>query len=85
MGKHTMGWAIAVTEENIHGIILSEGGSDFIVDAALKWLEEFKEGWFVRDESSVLDCHLFTVDVFNVMYAFTQNDEGLLMRHIESI
>jgi hypothetical protein len=80
-----MGYAIAITEENIRGVILSEAGSGFDLAAALDWLEEFKEGWFIRDESSVLDCHLFTPETFAVMYTFTDNDQGLLMRKVEQI
>jgi hypothetical protein len=80
-----MGYAIAITEENIRGVILSEAGPDFDINAALVWLEEFKEGWFVRDETSVLDCHYFTPETFAVMYIFTDNDQSVLMRKIEQI
>ena len=80
-----MGYAIAITEENIRGVILSEAGSGFDLVAALAWLDEYKEGWFIRDETSVLDCHLFTPETFAIMYMFTDNDQNVLMRKIEQI
>jgi hypothetical protein len=80
-----MGCAIAVTEENIRGIIRSEAGSTFDIDIALAWLAEQKEGWFLRDDRSIFDCHLFASETFAEMYKFTQDDQNSIMRHVESI
>ena len=78
-------YAIAITEENIRGIILSEAGTKYDLDVALRWLEESEVGWFVRDPSTVLDCSFYTPEIFETMYAFTDYDQHSLMRKVTQI
>lgn len=78
-------YAIAITEENVRGIILSEAGSKYDVDGALHWLATYGEGWFVRDPSTVLDCSFYTPEIFEQMYTFISADEHSIMRHIEQV
>ena len=75
-------YAIAVTEENLRGVIASEAGSDYDLDQALAWLSFHEEGWFVRDEESSLDCYFFRPEAFEEAYAFSEYDEGVLISRI---
>lgn len=77
--------AIAITEENVRGVIQSEAGSYYNLETALKWLEEHEEGWFLRDPSSPLDCEFFMPEVFNEMYMFLSKDQSSLIRRVEQI
>lgn len=75
-------YAVAITEDNIYGIIRSEAGSDFNLAVALDWLTEHGEGWFLRDPSTVLDCSFFATEIFLEMYKFTSNDQQSLLRAV---
>lgn len=75
-------YAVAVTDENIRGVILSEAGPGFNVELALKWLEEHEEGWFLRDKESSFDCLFFVPEVFSEIYTFTSADDHSLFRHV---
>jgi hypothetical protein len=77
--------AIAITEENVRGVIQSEAGPSFDLEKALQWLEEHEEGWFLRDPSSPLDCEFFMPEVFNQMYIFLSMDQSSLIRRVEEI
>lgn len=85
MGNTTVAYAIAITEDNIRGIILSEGGLKFDLDRSLMWLEEYKQGWFLRNEGSVFDCHFFAPEIFEEMYFFVKNDPEALIRHVKEV
>lgn len=75
-------YAVEITKENIQGVIRSEAGKEFDLITALQWLDEHGEGWFLRDEESVLDCQFFMPEVFAEMYAFAANDRSSLLRHV---
>lgn len=76
-------YAVAITEDNIRGVICSEAGPGFDLDFALAWLEEHGEGWFLRDEESPLDCQFFMPLVFVEMYMFTSSlDSNSLFRQV---
>ena len=78
-------YAIAITEDNIKGVILSEAGLNYNVNTALRWLKDYGDGWFVRDPSSPFDCLFLTDEVFHQIYLFTNNDQHCVMRHIDEI
>lgn len=78
-------WAVAITEENIRGVIQSEAGLNFNLEDALEWLEEHKEGWFVRDEETVLDCQFFEPNIFPMFYKFVSVDNHSLFRRVEQV
>lgn len=78
-------YAIAMTEENIYGIIRSEAGLGYDPENAMKWLKEFGQGWFLRDETTPLDCRFFVPETFDAMYKFVSNDQNQLMRQVEEI
>ena len=75
-------YAIAITEDNIRGVIASEAGPNFDFITALQWLKEYEEGWFVRDEETAFDCKFFEPTIFLQIYAFTSNDDNDLIRNI---
>lgn len=79
-------YAVAITEENLRGVIRSEAGSNFDLEFALAWLEEHGEGWFLRDEESALDCQFFMPMVFVEMYQFVSSlDHTSLFRQVIKI
>jgi hypothetical protein len=78
-------YAIAITKDNIRGVIQSEAGKSFNLETALKWLEDHEKGWFVRDPESPLDCEFFMPEVFAEMYMFIANDRDSLIRRIAKI
>lgn len=78
-------YAIAVTEDNLRGVILSEAGQDFDLEAALDWYKEHGGGWFLRDPGSPLDCAFFMREVFGTMYMFLSNDPDSLIRRVVQI
>lgn len=85
MGRRNA-YAVAITEDNIRGIIRSEAGLDFNLELALTWLEEHLEGWFLRDEGSPLDCHFFEPLVFVELYKFVSpHDHTSLLRQVIKI
>jgi len=75
-------YVVAITEENIKGVIRSEAGLDFDLDYALDWLEEHGEGWFLRDEESPLDCQFFEPEVFKEFYIFSSMNDNSLFRQV---
>lgn len=75
-------YAIAVTEENLRGVILSEAGRDFDLEGALLWLKDHESGWFIRDPGSPLDCAFFMQEVFQEMYDFLNDDQSSLIRMV---
>lgn len=78
-------YAIAITKDNIRGVIQSEAGLKFNLETALCWLEDHEEGWFVRDPESPLDCEFFMPEVFEEMYMFIANDYDSLIRRIVKV
>lgn len=78
-------YAIAITEDNLRGVIHSEAGLNFNLEAALKWLEDHEEGWFLRDLGSPLDCEFFMPEVFKEMYIFMNDDTSALIRSVVKI
>lgn len=72
-------WAAAIVEENYQAI-LSEAGKAFDRDFLLKWVAEHKEGFFLRDEASELDCTLFIPKNFSQLYSFDRGDENAMFR-----
>jgi hypothetical protein len=78
-------YAIAITEDNLRGVIQSEAGLNFDLEMALLWLEEHEEGWFLRDPGSPLDCEFFMPEVFAEMYGFLSNDQSSLIRRVVKI
>lgn len=83
--KNDAAYAIYITEENLRGVIRSEAGSNYDLELSLQWLAEHGEGWFLRDETSPLDCQFFVPEVFFETYNFVSNDEALLIRHVKEI
>lgn len=77
-------YAIAITEDNLRGVILSEAGRNFDLKAALQWFDEYGEGWFLRDPESGFDCAFFMPDVFEEIYMFVSgnNDKSSLIRTV---
>jgi hypothetical protein len=75
-------YAIAITEENIRGVILSEAGPEFDIELALEWLEDHEAGWFLRDLGSPFDCEFFMPEVFVEMYGFLNDDRTSLIRSV---
>jgi hypothetical protein len=75
-------YAIAITEENLRGVIHSEAGPSYDLETALSWLEDHEEGWFLRDPGSPLDCEFFMPEVFFEMYIFLSNDKESLIRRV---
>lgn len=75
-------YAVAVTEDNIKGVIRSEAGRSFNLERALDWLKVHEEGWFLRDEESALDCQFFMPEVFEEMYKFTYSESTSLLRSV---
>lgn len=78
-------YAIAITEENIKGVIRSEAGLDFDVEGAFNWLKEHGSGWFLRDDESPFDCQFFDSEVFEEIYKFNSIDDHSLFRKVYRI
>lgn len=57
----------------------------FDLEGTKKWIEQHKRGYFLRDESSQLDCHYFQEDVFLMLYKFESADRGELFRRVDRI
>lgn len=47
-----------------------------------KWLETHKDGYFLRDPDSALDCHYFVDYVFIQMYRFDPPGTGALFERV---
>lgn len=74
-------YVVEVTEDNLRTVILSEAGPNFTLTEGLKWLEDHGEGWFLRDEGTVLDCQFFVTNVLKQFYYFANpNDQSLFRR-----
>lgn len=80
MANHA--YAVAITEDNLRGVILSEAGPGFDLDLALDWLKEYEEGWFLRDEESALDCQFMVPSIFKELYKFISSDNDSLFRQV---
>lgn len=78
----TNAWAVAITEDNLRGVIRSEAGPNFNLELALDWLKEYEEGWFLRDEESPFDCQFFTSEIFEEIYQFASPDNNSLFRRV---
>lgn len=79
-----LAWAVSLTEENLSAV-LSEAGQKLDRELIEKWLAAHGEGYFLRDESSALDCELFTPLVLSLMYDFRYPDNGTLFREVVKI
>lgn len=75
----SLAWAAEVVEDNYQAI-LSEAGRAFDKDHLLAWVREYEKGYFLRDETSSLDCILITPDKFLQLYQFERGDEGAMFR-----
>jgi|KBSMisStandDraft_5_1062788.scaffolds.fasta_scaffold2185290_1 hypothetical protein len=73
-------YAVRISPENF-GAICSEK-PDFNQEEALKWLEQHKQGYFVRDDESSLDCQYFEDTSFFAVYTFADKDPRALFRRI---
>lgn len=77
--------AVRVSPENMSAIA-SEAGRKFTRQFAEKWLEQHKQGYFLRDETSTFDCQLMVDTIFFEMYTFRYpNDESSLFRPVVKI
>lgn len=74
-------WAVLVTEENFQAI-LSESGRQFDRKFLEIWFEEEGGGYFIRDKTSKLDCHLFPEKAFFKLYSFVNQNDASLFREI---
>lgn len=72
-------WAIEIVEDN-YCAILSEAGRSFDRDFLLKWVDEYKEGFFLMDSSSPLDCTLLDPEKFLRLYQFERGDVDTMFR-----
>lgn len=75
--------ATEISEEN-YCAILSEAGGSFDRAFLLRWVAENKEGYFVRDPESPMDCILFTPENFFTLYHFQRGDIGVMFRAVET-
>lgn len=75
-------YAVKLTNENLSAI-LSEAGRRVDRSKVEEWMQAHGEGYFLRDESSVLNGSLFTPLAFFRMYEFCDPDEGALFRRVE--
>jgi hypothetical protein len=75
-------YVVKITEDNLRGVIRSEAGPNYDLDAALDWFNEHGEGWFLRDEETVLDCQFFVPDILTKFYKFTNVDDHSLFRRV---
>lgn len=76
-------YACRVTPENMGAIASEFGKRKWDLQEAMQWLEEHGDGWFLRDDSSPLDCHFFEPTVFFEMYAFDGDSNSLFRRVIK--
>lgn len=74
-------YACLAIPENLD-VIVSEAGSRFDREYVERWIEDNGDGYFLRDESTALDCNLFSRDVFFGMYSFRTNDTSALFRRV---
>lgn len=72
--------ACRMVVENL-GAIASEK-PDFNREEALQWIADNGEGYFIRDESSHLDCKYVDDQTFREMYMFADGDVHSLFRRI---
>lgn len=77
-------YACRITMENMQ-VIASEFGPGWSREEAVDWLLKHEEGWFLRDESSVLDKKFFVSEVFFTMYFFVSGDATSLFRRVEQV
>jgi hypothetical protein len=77
-------YACVVSVENA-SVIASEAGKNFDRSSLVPWLEKHKSGYFIRDESDPLDCHLLETTEFMKIYIFESGDTGALFRRIIKI
>lgn len=74
-------YACVISEENFP-VIASEK-PDFNREEIIKWLEEHKQGYFLRDpDSAGFDCKFLATDIFLQFYKFESQDVGSLFRRV---
>ena len=73
--------AAEIIEVN-YDAILSEAAGSFDRAFLLAWVVENKEGFFLRDETSPLDCLLIPFDQFFTLYHFERGDVGAMFRRV---
>lgn len=73
-------YAIEVSVENKQAIVSEH--PKFDSQEFDWWLEEHCDGYFIRDSSSVFDCHYIDKDLFSQMYIFTHPNSGDLFKRI---
>lgn len=76
-------YAVVMSEENM--LVIASEHPKFDKAEFRKWLADHGEGYFLRDESSPLDCQYFEPTVFAQMYLFESGDESALFRRVVKI
>jgi hypothetical protein len=76
-------YACRISEENFDAIASEK--PDFDREQTLQWLEQNGTGYFLRDESTNLDCGYFVDDNFFQMYTFDSTDKQDLFRRVLKI
>lgn len=76
-------YACRISKENL-GAIASES-PQFDRELTLQWLDEHKEGYFLRDDTSAFDCQYFETSIFLEIYMFEKGDEDALFRPVRRI
>lgn len=78
----TQAYATVIVEQN-HQAIVSESGSEFDMAFLKAWVEKHGPGgFFLRDETSPLDCQLFTSEQFHQLYYFEKGDVDAMFRMV---
>ena len=72
---------VVVKPENFQAI-MSEAGRNFDRAFLEAWIAKEENGYFLRDETSPLDCYLIEESKFLQMYMFERCDPNVLFRHV---
>lgn len=76
-------YACVLSEANLNAI--ASESPQFDRELTLQWLEEHREGYFLRDDSSPFDCQYFEPSVFLEIYQFESADTTALFRRVRRI
>jgi hypothetical protein len=74
-------WAVEIREDH-YCAILSEAGASFNRDFMLKWVDVYKEGYFLMHWNTPLNCTLITPEKFFQLYQFDSSDVGVMFRRV---
>jgi hypothetical protein len=78
-----LAWACKISKENFQAIASEH--PKFDLEEIKDWLAVHEEGYFVRDEDSMLDCSYMQIDVFKTIYKFHSNDLDSMFRQIDPL